>query len=135
MKNILIGGQALVNLCSSRGTSDTDYLVNDTTNTSAFIHDTAANIDYLNANGNKFFAAIYEIEEGNEQATPQSLLELKAYAFAQHCRNFYFQKADDAEYDIKFLVRKFGLKGLKTANKFLAGYELEEINKIIRSVK
>ena len=29
MNMILIGGQALVNLGSSRGTSDTDYLVND----------------------------------------------------------------------------------------------------------
>ena len=132
---ILIGGKALVNLGSSRGTNDTDYLVNDTTSKSAFLHDSENNIDFLNANGNKFFSEIFKIEENNAQASAQSLLELKAYAFVQHCQNFNFQKADDCEYDMKFLVRKFNLKSVKIVNKYISNGELSEISKIINSVR
>ena len=135
MKKILIGGSALVNLGSSRSTNDTDYLVNDLSTTKAFLHDQENNIDYINANGNKFFSAIYEVEKNNDQATPQSLLELKAYSFVQHCQNFNFQKADDAEYDIKFLVRKFNLTGVSIVKRYLSSGELSEIVKIINSVK
>ena len=107
----LIGGQALRNLGSDRYTNDIDYLVNDTTTTKPFI--TSENIDLINANGNKFFKAIWNIEKGNEVATPQSLLELKAFAFVQHCQNFNWAKVDSCEYDMKFLVRKFNLKSVK----------------------
>lgn len=134
MKNqILIGGQALRNLGSDRYTNDVDYLINDKNSKSAFI--TSEKVDFLNANGNKFFAAIYKIEEGNETATPQSLLELKAYALVQHCQNFNFKKADACEYDIKFLVRKFNLKNVKIANKYITPGELSEVQKVINSVK
>ena len=68
---ILIGGQALRNLGSDRHTNDVDYLINDLSSTEAFI--CSENEDLLNANGNKFFAEIFAIENGNEQATPQSL--------------------------------------------------------------
>jgi hypothetical protein len=130
---ILIGGQALRELGSDRYTNDVDYLVNDTTSTKAFI--TSENIDLLNANGNKFFAEIFKLEEGNIIATPQSLLELKAYAFVQHCQNFNFAKADTCEYDIKFLVRNFNLKSIKIASKYMSSGEFEEVNKVIRSVR
>ena len=53
-QKILIGGQALLELGSTRGTNDVDYLVEDKTSTEMFICDKEANIDYLNANGNKF---------------------------------------------------------------------------------
>ena len=134
---LLIGGKALQKLGSSRTTSDTDYLVNDTSNSDMFIFDTANNIDYCNANGSKFFTEIWKMEKDNETgiASPQALLELKAYSFVQHCQNFNFQKADDAEYDIKFLVRKFNLKSLKIASKFLANGELSIVEKIINSTK
>ena len=133
MKKILIGGQALRNLGSSRNTNDVDYLINNTESKEAFLHE--ENTDYLNANGNNFFSEIYKIETGNSQATPQSLLELKAYAFVQHCQNFNFQKADDCEYDMKFLVRTFGLSGVKIVSKYISSGELSEINKIIRETK
>ena len=103
---ILIGGQALRNLGSDRYTDDVDYLINDTNSNDAFI--CSENIDFCNANGNKFFAEIFAIENGNVQATPQSLFDLKAFAFVQHCQNFNFKKADASEYDLKFLVRNFG---------------------------
>lgn len=130
---ILIGGKALQNLGSCRHTNDVDFLINDKTTTKAFI--TGEHVDYLNANGNKFFAEIFEIEKNNEQATPNSLFELKAYAFVQHCQNFNFKKADDCEYDIKFLVRNFGITESKIAKKYMTSGEYSEIEKIIKSVK
>ena len=136
-KQLLIGGQALVKLGSSRSTLDTDYLTFIEGNENAFVFDKEKNTDYVNANGNKFFAEIWAMEANNisEIASPQALLELKAYSFVQHCLNGFWQKADDAEYDIKFLVRTFNLSGLKVANKYLAKGEMEEINKVIKSVR
>ena len=95
-KQLLIGGQALVKLGSSRTTLDTDYLISDAENGLAFMHDKENNIDYCNANGNKFFKEIWEMEENNngEMASAQALLELKAYSFVQHCLNGFFKKAD-----------------------------------------
>lgn len=107
MKNqqkILIGGQALRNLGSSRHTEDVDYLVNDIATDAMFVFDLDAKTDYINANGHKFFMEIFNIEKENKVATPQSLLELKAFSFAQHCLNFNFAKADCCEFDIKYLV-------------------------------
>ena len=130
---ILIGGQALRELGSDRYTNDVDYLINDISTKEAFI--TSEKEDLLNANGNKMFAEIFAVENGNSIATPQSLLELKAYAFVQHCQNFNWQKVDSCEYDMKFLVRKFGLKGVRIVNKHISSGELSEINKVIKSVK
>lgn len=132
---ILIGGAALVKYGSSRSTNDTDYLINDIDCSDAFIIDSDNNVDYCNANGNDFFKIIFDIEKGNEIATPQSLLELKCYALVSHCHNSKWQKADDAEYDIKFLCRAFNLNSVSIVSDFITAGELSEINKIIASVK
>lgn len=128
----LIGGQALRNLGSDRHTNDVDYLINDTSTTDAFI--TSKEVDYLNANGNKFFAEIFALEQGNDQAAPQSLFELKAYALVQHCQNMNWAKADACEYDMKFLVRNYGCKPV-LVKKYISTGELSEIQKIVNSVK
>ncbi len=128
----LIGGQALRNLGSDRFTNDFDYLVNDVDTKEAFI--TSKKVDYLNANGHNFFNDIYKIEKGNEIATPQSLLELKAFAFVQHCQNFNWAKVDACEYDIKFLVRKFNVRNLDVVKNYVSEGELAEIQKIINSI-
>ncbi|MCU0338013.1 MAG: hypothetical protein MUF12_09195 [Sediminibacterium sp.] len=133
MHKILIGGQALMQLGSTRNSEDIDYLVNIDNNTETFIH--APNADLINANGHPFFKEIWELEKENSIASPQSLLELKAFSFVQHCINRYWQKADDAEYDIKFLVRKFGLKEIRIANKYITFGQLSEVNKVIKSTK
>ena len=130
---ILVGGQALRNLGSDRHTEDVDFLIDDKSTTDAFI--TSDAVDCLNANGNKFFNEIYNIEKGNEQATPQSLFELKVYAFVQHCQNFNFAKADSCEYDIKFLVRNFNITESRIARKYITTGKYSEVVKIIRSVK
>lgn len=129
---ILIGGQALRNLGSDRHTNDLDYLVNDMSSNDAFI--VSESVDFLNANGNKLFAEIFKIEVGNLQASPQSLFDLKAYAFVQHCQNFNFTKADACEYDLKFLARKFNCVPV-LVKKYITPGELSEINKIINSIK
>ena len=131
---ILIGGAALRKLGNDRHTDDTDYLICDSSK-ETFIHDEKNNVDFVNANGNKFFAEIFKIEEGNHIASAQSLFELKAYAFVQHCQNFNFKKADSCEYDMKFLVREFGIKGSKIATKYITSGEYSEVEKVINSVK
>jgi hypothetical protein len=134
MEKVLIGGRALVALGSNRITADTDYLI-DEAGKSTFVHDEAENVDYCNAAKNKFFAAIWKKEKGNTIASPQSLFELKAYAFVQHCQNFNFKKADDCEFDMKFLVRTFGVKDCPIAKKHISEGEYSEIVKIINSVR
>lgn len=134
-KKILVGGEALRQLGNDRFTSDIDFLIFDASTKAAFIHNESENVDFLNANGNKFFAEIYKIEENNEIASAQSLFELKAYAFVQHCQNFNFSKADACEYDIKFLVRNFGIKESKIAKRYITLGELSEIDKIIKNTK
>lgn len=132
---ILVGGAALRSLGSSRHTNDTDYLVNDETTTNMFVFDKENNIDYLNANGSKFFAEIFKAEAGNEIASPQSLLELKSYALVQHCQNRNWEKADDCEFDIKFLVRQFKLSNVSIVKKYITVGELSEVVKVIESVR
>ncbi len=129
---ILIGGQALKNLGSSRNTKDQDYLINDPEKDLFVCSDS---VDYLNAAKSNFFMEIWEAEKRREQASPQSLLELKAYALVEHCQNMQWQKADDCEYDIKFLVRKFNLTELKIAQKYIADGQTEYVSGIIKSVK
>lgn len=130
---ILIGGRALVALGSSRSTLDVDYLVNDESNPEMFIKTEAG--DLINAAGHKFFAEVYEQEKGNQIASPGALLELKAFSFVQHCLNGHWQKADDAEYDMKFLVRKFNLSAPKLVKKYVSVGEYSEIIKICNSTK
>ena len=129
MKKLLIGGQALKELGSSRHTEDFDYLINDTNNKNPFI--TSDEIDYINANGHNFFAEIWKLESENETeiASPKALLELKAFSLVQHCQNFNFKKADEAEFDMKFLMRKFNLKLPTIVKKHVTPGEYSEIIK------
>ncbi len=131
-EKILIGGRALVALGSSRNTLDIDYLVDVPESNEPFIHENG--VDYCNAHGHKFFREIYKLESGKQMASPQSLLDLKAYAWVQHMLNGNFRKADEAEFDIKFLCREFELTGLKTVVKYLSDGERSEVEKIINSV-
>ena len=136
-KQLLIGGYGLHKLGSSRGSKEIEYLVYDESNTASFIHDVENGKNYYNANGNKFFAEVWKMEENNigEIASPQALLELVTYAFVQHCSNRFFQKADEAEFDIKFLVRSFNLEDLMIVTKYISPGQLKEINTIIKSVR
>ncbi len=129
---ILIGGQALKNLGSSRNTLDHDYLINDS---SKDLFTCSNKVDLLNADKSNFFMEIWNQEEGNEQASPQSLLELKAYALVEHCQNQQWQKADDCEYDIKYLVRHCGLTEIKIAQKYMTDGQAQYITGIIEAVK
>lgn len=132
-EKILVGGRALVAYGSSRNTLDTDYLVND--KNLPMFSETAEGDDLINADKSSFLMDIYKTEKGKTIASPQALLELKSYALIMHCQNGYWQKADDAEYDIKFLVRKFGLSSTPILAKYVSKGELKEVAKVIASVK
>lgn len=130
---IMIGGRALVALGSSRNTADEDFLVDCKDSREPFLHEDG--VDYCNANGHPFFKAIYKLEKGKQIASPQSLLELKAFAWVQHYQNANYLKSNDAEYDMKFLVIKFGVHELKIVRKFISESELAEAMSIIESVR
>jgi len=135
-KQLLIGTVALQKLGSSIMSNEIEYLVNDQSNNLPFTYDKENKKKYCNANGNHFFADIWQMEENNigEIASPQALLEIEAYTFVQHCINHFFKKADEAEFQIKFLVRSFNLDGVKMAGKYVSSLQLQEINEIIRTV-
>jgi hypothetical protein len=137
MKRLIIGGAALVKLGSSRQTEDLVYLINDESTDDNFIHDQEKNIDYINANGHVFFREIWEMEKNNigEIASPRALLELKAFAFVQHCLNGFWQKADDEEFDIRFLARKYNIKETKIVQKYIDKGQQTEIEKVLDSVR
>src|SRR5699024_514537 len=118
-------------------TEDVDYLINDESTEDMFIHDKESNIDYVNANGHKFYQEIWEMEKDNigEIASPQALLELKAFAFVQHWLNGFWQKADETEFDMKFLVRKYNLDEVRIVGKYVDAGQLSEINKVINSTR
>lgn len=130
---ILIGGAALVELGSSRRTQDLDYLIYDKSSKELFMH--FHDIDYINAAQSDFYKEIFDLEKGNKIASPQSLLETKSNALIQHLQNGFWQKADDAEYDIKYLVRKFNLKELNILPKYYDKSVINEVTKIIDSVQ
>ena len=136
-KQLMIGGQALVQLGSNRTTEDTDYLVNMVGDKRPFIHDTAANTDYVNANGHKFFAEIWKMEQKNigPLASPAALMELKAFSLVQHCINRNFKKADDAEFDMVFLARQFGLNTPKIVKKYVSNGEYSEIEAVFNRMR
>jgi hypothetical protein len=133
----MIGGQALVALGSARSTDDTDYLVNDPSIKGAFAHDKAANEDYCNAAGNKFFAEIWKMEAKNigPLASPQALMELKAYALVQHCVNHNFAKADADEFDMMFLARQHGAVLPTIVKKFVTAGEYSEIQAVFTRMR
>lgn len=123
----------MIQLGSSRSTNDIDYLMLLPDNPATFIHEPAG--DIINAAGHKFFGKIYELEQGNDIASPQSMLELKAFALVQHCLHRNWQKADDCEYDIKFLCRTFKLRSAPICRKYVTSGQYSEIQKIINTIQ
>lgn len=134
----MIGGQALVSLGSSRQTEDVDYLVK-ADGMPTFIHDKAANADYINAAGKdtKFFAEVWKMEKSNlgPLASPEALLELKAFAFVQHCVQRHFTKADNDEFDITFLARKYELGVPTIVKKYVSAGQYSEIQAIFNRLR
>ena len=135
MKKLLIGGAALQALGSSRATQDVDYLVHDAASDELFIKTGGGEL--VNAAAHPFFGAVWLMESGNlgPIASPQALLELKAFALVQHCRHGFWQKADDCEYDIRFLVRQFGVSEVRLVVEHIDAGEMSEVKKIIKSVR
>lgn len=127
---ILIGGQALRNLGSSRHTNDLDYLVWMDDNFKPF--HTSEGVDLINANSTNFFEAIYKIEKGNEEASPNSLFELKAFALIEHFRNGNHNKVNDCIFDLNFLKINFNIVDFPILKKYATRQEIEMINELIK---
>lgn len=126
---ILIGGQALRNLGSSRHTNDLDYLVWMEDNFKPF--HTSEGVDLINANSTNFFEAIWNAEKGNEEASPASLFELKAFALIEHFRNGNHNKVNDCIFDLNFLKINFGIVDFPILKKYITKVEIETINELI----
>jgi hypothetical protein len=139
-KQLMIGGQALRTLGSTRFTADTDYLVC-VKNGSLFFHDKENNVDYINAgaqkqkgenaNAAKFFAEIWKMEKNNNSsiASVQAIAELKAYSLIQNCLNGDWKKADEAEFDLNFL-KSLGATLPTICAKYVTSGQFSEIAKI-----
>lgn len=133
-KQLMIGGQALFKLGSTRHTEDTDYLIYDESVKTAFIHDRENNVDYCNAAANPLFKRVWQLEEANigPLASPQALLELKLYAWVQHLVNGHGEKALHDEHDIKWLLLKYKeLTESKAAVWHVTVGQAREINKFL----
>ena len=129
----LIGGKRLRDIGSSRHTSDSDYLIFDSER-DLFSHDKTG--DYVNAAKQAFFKELWNKELENNEISLNSLVELKCYSFVQHCQNFNFIKADNDEFDIKFLVRELGFNvNFNIVKKYISDGEMSEIMKIIKEMK
>ncbi len=133
-KKLLIGGKALNDLGSPRKTADTDYLVSIGDGDLFMKID---DVDYINAAAHSLYKALWELEADNigPLASPQTLLISKAFAFVNHCKNGFWQKADDAEYDIKYLVRHCGVSDITLLKPHVDAGAFKEVQKIIDSVK
>jgi len=130
MEKRLVGGQALRDLGSSRHTDDVDFLFFDASSADLFIN--SEKEDLVNCANHPFYNEIWEAGK----MTPQLLLEMAAFTFVQHCLNMNFDKADTKEFDIKFLVRLIGKSAkLNIVNKYISNGELNEVQKVINSVK
>lgn len=127
---VLIGGQALRNLGSPRHTNDLDYLVWMDDNFKPF--HTSEGVDLINANSTNFFEDIYNVEKGNDQATPQSLFELKAFALVEHFRLGNKNKVNDCVFDLNFLKINHGVNDFPVLKKYATKAEIEMINDLIK---
>ncbi len=136
-KRILIGGAALAELGSSRHTEDVDYLVYLEGNPDLFIKDHDNNTDYINAAAHDFYKELWEREKDviSPIATPLTLLNSKVFAFVQHCKNGFFEKADQAEFDIKFIVRKLNVRDISIVAGYIDPDALAEVQSIIDSIR
>lgn len=85
-KKILIGGQAMLLIGSSRATDDTDFLIYDEASKELFTRDKESNVDYINAAQSPFYFRIWEAET-QENASASGLFKMKVYSYVQHLQN------------------------------------------------
>lgn len=112
-----------------RYTDDTDYLVFDESDPRLFVKEEFG--DIINAANHPFYSEIWEAG-----VNEQTMLEMSAFTFVQHCMNGFWEKADTKEFDIKFLVRLIGKDAkISIASKYITPGQELEVNRVIKSVK
>lgn len=130
----LIGGQALRALGHDRHTDDVDFFVN-VPGQALFTHEDEG--DLVNAAAHNFLSDVWAamtIDE-NGVADPQTLGELKAWSFIQHCQNMNWKKVAATEYDMMFLAREFGVTEFPILAKFAHAGEMTEIARVVARAK
>ena len=129
---IMIGGKAMNFYGSNRLTSDVDYLVFEPGREVFFEHDGG---DIVNAAAHPFLHEVWKQEQGNQIVSPQGLMELKAFAFINHCQIGAFMKTYDDEYDMKYLAHKFDIFDVPLIKHFMSPGEYGEVLKILNAVR
>ena len=133
MKKMLIGGQRLRDLGSSRHTNDLDYLIFDT-NQPLFIN--APEADYINASKYDLLTALWNVEKDNKEVSVNGMVTLCGWAFINHLRNLNFNKANDKEFDLSFLGLYAKKHDVKIDFSLLYKYEVKEmVDEVVKEVK
>ena len=128
-KKAMIGGQALRALGHDRHTDDVDFFVN-VPGQPLFSH--FDDRDEVNAACHKFLSLVWDnmtVTDG--VADPQTLGELKAWSFINHCQNMQWKKVAATEYDMIFLAREFGVTRFPILEKFAHAGEMSEIMRVV----
>lgn len=128
---VMIGGKAMNFYGSNRLTMDTDYLVYEPGKELFYQEEKG---DIINAAAHGFLKDVWAVEKENQIVSPQGLLELKAFAFINHCQTGAFRKSYDDEYDIKFIAREFDLTDVPLIKKHMHPGEYAEIKKLLDEV-
>lgn len=129
---ILVGNKAMRHYGSSIDTGWTEYLTYDESGISSFESETGTIIN--NAIHSTYHEAIWDAEQDNEIASPSSLLKLECYSFIISIQSCNFESADIHEFNIKFLVRKFGVTNITNLQYYCTLNQYNQVRKIIQIV-
>jgi hypothetical protein len=130
----LIGGQKLRELGSSRYTDDIDYLIYDPENPELFIR--KPGMDIVNAAAHPFYTEVWNLDADSEDISLRALFELCAFTFVNHCENGFWERADEKEFDIKFLARKMGGNvNFDITRKYVSVGAAREVEKILENIR
>ena len=132
---ILIGDKAMSILGTTRLSESSCYLVLEGNFIEDILRDEQTGSIYVNALGNAFYEEIYRSEKNNLIASPQAMLNLRAYDYIQYLNGKEFEKAAQADYDIRFLIIRYKLQDINIAKKHLSKLQLQEIENLLKSIK
>lgn len=129
---ILVGNKAMRHYGSSIDSEWTEYLTCDESGMVSVEPETRT-IMY-NAIHNMYHKAIWDAEQGNEIASSSSLLKLECNAIINCIKSGNFEESDEHEFNIKFLVRKFGVTDITDLQHYCTFRQYNQVRKIIQNV-
>jgi len=129
-RKVLVGGVALMLLGSSMHPRNVEYLVK----IGPKAIDEFQFFTYYNANANAFFNELWEMEKRKKIASPQTLLELRAFNYVNLPVDCDWHIKHNLEFDISFLAgpyNRFNLSGLKILPKYMDKQKLSGFNRFL----